>query len=160
MKNWSVACCLVFAVTFASFWGCKKEDTYPITPVITFKKLDKFQNVSGMDSLELLFSFTDGDGDIGANKGDTTNRDVFVKIFELKNGVFEEFINLAAPLEYNIPYLEPRGNNVSLKGDIKINIEYNIVQPNDTIYYELYIKDRARHSSNVITTSTIITRIQ
>ncbi|HMT29812.1 MAG TPA: hypothetical protein PKD91_11080 [Bacteroidia bacterium] len=148
---------LVILVAIAS---CKKEETYPVTPVISFKSLVKFQNVFSNDSLELTFSFTDGDGDIGTAEGDSVNRDVFVKLFEKKNGVFVEFVNLNAPLEYNIPYLVPRGNNSSLVGDIKINIDYNILQPNDTIKYELYIKDRARHSSNSITTSEIITNIQ
>ena len=151
---------IVLMAALAIGIGCKREDTYPITPEITFKSLDKFQNISNTDSLELVFSFTDGDGDIGTIKLDSVNRDIFVKIFEMKNGSFVEFTNLIAPLEYNLPYLEPRGNNNSLKGDIKINIEYNVIQPNDTIRYELYIKDRARHESNTITTSAIITNIQ
>lgn len=78
----------------------------------------------------------------------------------MKNGAFVEFTNLAAPLEYNMPYLVPRGNNKSLVGDVKINIDYNVIQPNDTIMYELYIKDRARHTKNTIATSAIVTNIQ
>ncbi|MBL0342417.1 MAG: hypothetical protein IPP71_16830 [Bacteroidetes bacterium] len=150
----------LFVMLIVVLTGCKDEETYPITPEISFKSLVKFQNVANSDSLELVFNFTDGDGDIGTAEGDSVNRDVFVKIFEMKNGVFVEFTDLAAPLEYNIPYLEPRGNNNSLKGEIKINVEYNVIQPNDTIRYELYIKDRARNRSNSITTSTIITNIQ
>jgi len=144
---------------FGILTGCKDEKNYPDTPVITFKSLEKFSGSSGLDSLELTFSFTDGDGDLGSPSTDVTSRDIFVRLFEQKNGIFEEAV-LAAPLEYRLPYLEPRGNNNSLKGDVKINIDYNILQPNDTIYYKLYIKDRAGHQSNEITTSVIITRIQ
>ncbi len=139
--------------------SCKKDDTFPVTPEISFVSLVKYVSVSNNDSLELTFDFTDGDGDIGSPESNTSSRDIFAKLFELKNGVFEE-ANLAAPLEYRMPYLEPSGNNESLKGTVRINIDYNILQPNDTIRYELYITDRAGHKSNTITTSTIITRVQ
>jgi len=142
------------------FAGCKEENTYPTTPEIEFKSLTKYESASQLDSLELVFSFTDGNGDIGTPDIDTFNRDVFVKFFEMKNGVFVEFTNLAAPLEYKIPFLFPRGNNSSLVGDIKINVEYNYTQPNDTIRYELYMRDRARNKSNTITSSTIVTNVE
>ncbi len=141
------------------FGSCTDDETFPVTPEIGFKSLEKFTNINGLDSLMLTFSFTDGDGDLGSPESDVTSRDIFAKIFERKNGVFVEAV-LAAPLEYRLPYLQPSGNNQSLKGDIKINIDYNVLQPNDTIYYTLYIKDRAGHKSNQITTTTIVTRIQ
>jgi len=143
----------------AGMVACDDDETYPVTPEIAFRSLEKFVSVSQSDSLVLTFSFTDGDGDIGSPESDPARRDVFVKLFEKKNGVFEEAI-LAAPLEYRIPYLTPRGNNKSLKGDVRINIDYNILQPNDTIFYKVYIKDRADRKSNEITTATIITRVQ
>ncbi len=151
---------LLALLTTLVFSGCKDENTYPATPVIEFVSLTKYESVSQLDSLELVFSFTDGNGDVGTPDIDTVNRDVFVKFFEMKNGVFVEFTDLAAPLEYKIPFLFPRGNNSSLVGEIKINVEYNYIQPNDTIRYELYMKDRARNKSNTITTSTIVTNVQ
>jgi len=149
----------LFAILALVTAGCTDEETYPVTPEIKFKSLDKYYNSSGTDSLELIFSFTDGDGDLGTPSSDVITRDIFIRLFERKNGVFEEAI-LQAPLEYRLPYLEPRGNNKSLKGEVKINIDYNILQPNDTVYYKLFIKDRAGHMSNEVTTSTIITRIE
>jgi hypothetical protein len=139
--------------------SCSEDETFTATPVISFKSLDKYTASSGSDSLLLTFSFTDGDGDIGSAPDDAMRRDVFVTLFEKNNGVFEE-ASLGAPLSYRIPFLEPRGNNKSLKGDIKIVTDYNILRPNDTIFYKLYLEDRAGNKSNVITTSTIITRIQ
>ena len=140
--------------------SCTKEDTYPVTPEISFKSLEIFKNGSGKDSLLLTFTFSDGDGDIGTWEGDTVNRDVFVSMFEMQNGVFVKFNDPFGAFNYRIPFLKPRGNNKSLKGDIEINIDYNIFQPNDTIRYELYMKDRADHISNTISTSTIITGVQ
>lgn len=150
---------LLVPAVIAAVPGCQKEDKYPVTPEIEFKSLDIYKNSSGQDSLELIFSFTDGDGDLGTPEIDLTSRDIFVKIFELRNGVFVEPV-LPAPLEYKLPYLEPRGNNKSLKGDIKLNVDYNITWPNDTIRYSLYIKDRAGNQSNTITTSVIVTNVQ
>ncbi len=146
-------------IVFGIGAGCKKDDSFPITPEISFVSLVKYTSQNNQDSLELIFDFNDGDGDIGTPESNTSDRDIFAKLFELKNGVFTE-ANLAAPLEYRLPYLKPSGNNSSLKGSVQINIDYNILKINDTIRYELYIKDRAGHLSNTITTSTIITRVQ
>lgn len=150
---------LALSIGMFSLSSCSDEETYPVTPVIACKSLEKFQSLSGLDSLVLTFSFTDGDGDIGSAASDTFGRDVYARLFERNNGVFEE-APLSAPLEYRVPYLEPRGNNSSLKGDIRINIDYNILRPNDTIYYKVALEDRAGNRSNEISTATIVTRIQ
>lgn len=159
MKHSAIALLWVTIPVFILFAGCSDEETYPVTPAIQFVSLQKYSSLSGNDSLELIFSFTDGDGDLGSPPSDSLSRDIFVKLFEQRNGVFVE-ANLSAPLEYRMPYLEPRGNNESLKGEVKINIDYNILQINDTIYYELFIRDRAGRKSNEITTTTIVTRVQ
>ena len=152
-------CLLVLSIGLFSLVSCSDEETFPVTPVISFKSLEKFQSLSGLDSLVLTFSFTDGDGDIGSAASDTFGRDVYARLFERNNGVFEE-APLSAPLQYRVPYLEPRGNNSSLKGDIRISIDYNILRPNDTIYYKVLLEDRAGNRSNEISTATIVTRIQ
>jgi hypothetical protein len=149
----------MLSIGLFSLVSCSDDETFPATPVISFKSLEKFQSLSGLDSLVLTFSFTDGDGDIGSAASDTFGRDVYARLFERNNGVFEE-APLSAPLEYRVPYLEPRGNNSSLKGDIRISIDYNILRPNDTIYYKVVLEDRAGNRSNEISTSTIVTRIQ
>lgn len=151
---------VVFPAVAISFMiSCTDEDTYPVTPEISFKSLEKFQKVSQTDSIVLTFSFTDGDGDLGANIYDTLSRDIYVKFYELKNGVYVLFADPFGAFNYRMPYLEPRGNNKSLKGDVRINVDYNILQPNDTVKYELYIKDRAGHTSNTIQSTSIITGV-
>ena len=154
-----IPCLLVLSIGLFSLVSCSDEETFPVTPVISFKSLEKFQSLSGLDSLVLTFSFTDGDGDIGSAASDTFGRDVYARLFERNNGVFEE-APLSALLQYRVPYLEPRGNNSSLKGDIRISIDYNILRPNDTIYYKVLLEDRAGNRSNEISTATIVTRIQ
>src|SRR5688500_187581 len=102
--------------------SCTKEDTYPVTPEISFVSMEKLVNTSGNDSLVLTFAFTDGDGDVGTPKIDTVNRDVFVTLFELRNGVYVKYDDPFGVFNYRIPWLVPRGNNESLKGDIEISI--------------------------------------
>lgn len=140
--------------------SCSDEDTYPVTPEIAFKSLEIFNNAAQNDSVVLTFSFTDGDGDIGTPTIDTVSRDVFVKFYEKVNGVFVLFNDPFGAFNYRIPYLEPRGNNKSLKGDIRINVDYNPFIINDTVKYELYMKDRAGHSSNTIVSTTIVTKAE
>lgn len=149
---------LLAGITF--FWGCKKEDTYSKIPEIKFVSLEKFDYTTPFDSVVLTFSFTDGDGDIGVASSDTATRDAFAKLYELKNGTYEEWTIGTPILQYALPYMEPRGSNESLKGEISIAINYNILQPNDTIRYDLYIVDRAGNQSNTITTSSIVTSVQ
>jgi hypothetical protein len=152
---------LIFpAITLFLVPGCTKEDTYPVTPEITFGSLEKLANLSGKDSLVLTFGFTDGDGDIGTPKHDTLNRDVFLTMYELRNGTYVKYDDPFGVFNYRIPFMVPRGNNESLKGDIVIAVDYNIFQSNDTIYYDLYMKDRAGHVSNTISTSSIVTNVQ
>jgi hypothetical protein len=151
--------CFLMALSAISFVSCADDENFPVTPIITFGSIEQYQSINGLDSLVLSFAFTDGDGDIGSSPADTFGRDVYARLFESNNGVFEE-APLSAPLEYRIPYLEPRGNNSSLKGDIRINIDYNLLRTNDTIFYKVILEDRAGNRSNEITTSTIVTRAQ
>ena len=151
---------LVVAVTLQS---CEDNSNLPVTPGIEFKSLDKFSSVStGIDSLVLTFSFEDGDGDIGFPESDTSSRDIFVKLFEKQNGIFVPVVFTDTLLfTYRMPYLEPTGNNSSLKGEVIISyLGYLIGVPNDTVRYEVYIRDRAGHTSNTITTSEVVTTVQ
>jgi len=150
-------------VTVLTAPSCKKESSLPDVPQIEFKNLDKYaSSFSGIDSLVLTFSFEDGDGDIGTPSSDTITRDIYVTLFEKQNGVFTPIV-FPDPsiMTYRLPYLRPTGNNTSLKGDVVISyLGYLIGIPNDTVRYDVYIKDRAGHISNTISSSEIVTTVQ
>jgi hypothetical protein len=62
------------------------------------------------------------------------------------------------PLKYIIRYNEKLnrvGQNKTIKGEIKINIQYFIIPAQDTLRYEFYILDRAGNRSNTAYTSDI-----
>jgi hypothetical protein len=153
----------IIALSLFLMPGCQKDDNLPVIPEISFKSLLKYSSQNaGIDSLVLTFAFEDGDGDIGSPDSDTISRDIFVTLFEKQNGTFVPIVfSDTLLLTYRMPYLEPSGNNSSLVGDVVISyLGYLIGVPNDTVRYEIYIRDRAGHRSNTITTSEIVTTVQ
>jgi hypothetical protein len=65
--------------------------------------------------------------------------------------------DLMKPSAYRIPYMERTGTNKILKGTITIAMLYLFYNTadNDTIIYDISIKDRAENYSNTISTSEI-----
>ena len=111
----------------------------------------------------LTFSFVDGDGDIGLKQpdtliqGDSSYSNLFFTLFAMKNGNLEEVdsTELAFPLNYRIPYLEPTGKDLTLKGEIQTKFMYVLFQY-DTLLYRFYLTDRADHQSNRESTPLIV----
>lgn len=150
---WSLAGILLLS-------SCLKGVQYPPEPVI------ELISVVFTDSIEpqlgnkmyiglITFGFTDGDGNIGVNQGDTTEN-MFVHEIGIVNGEHQAPIDLS----YTIPYLTPDGQNKSLKGEIDVELFLEPAPPKphvyDTVIFELYIVDRSNNKSNIITTPTIV----
>ena len=151
-------CCLLFQV------ACKKGPEYPIEPAITFKDFVKIPNNTGHDDkANLIISFTDGDGDIGLEEGDTMSPynstskyyyNFFITYYEVKNGI-DSLIELPFTNNSRIPVITPTGRNKAIKGDIQIELFIrNPTAINDSICFDVSICDRALHVSNVIRTPT------
>lgn len=149
---------LLFALGATQF--CVKPPDYPKEPVIEFIGLSKNvlqQGKAKGDSLNISFSYTDGDGDLGFPKTDPT-ASVFVRD---DRDSFSKF-------EYQLPYVEPQGASNGISGEISILIPTSCcifttdqgfklacdLVPDtflyDTLYYYIKIRDRAGHMSNEI----------
>lgn len=154
----------VFIILLA---GCPDIEVIPEIPEIEFlsfaitEDMDDLGNIILMGGL--IFSFQDGDGDIGLPEPDTiTPGDISIYnlFFTMYKKIGGEYIKLGedelgAPLYYRIPYIEPReGQNKILRGEINIDFEYPTIQY-DTIRYDFYITDRALHKSNIELTPDI-----
>lgn len=147
-----------------STWACVDPPNYPVEPVITFKSLSKRtllqRPLNQRDSIQITFTFTDGDGDLGFQ--DTTSS-VFIRDGE------DNF----SRLPYRIPYIEQQGAGNGISGEItliaptvcckytdpveKISLAcQNVPIKLDTIFYIISIKDRAGHLSNEIRTDPIL----
>ncbi len=160
----------IFFILFAGlvlFFSCRKIESYPEIPFIEFKSFTLRDTIEPLLEIpgkigELVFSFVDGDGDIGLPKSDSTTIDsvnLFFTMYEKINGEFIKVDedDLATLINYRIPFIEMEGQNKTLKGEIQVDFFYIkiFLIKYDTIKYEFYIIDRALHKSNVETTSDI-----
>lgn len=109
---------------------------------------------------KLKFYFEDGDGDIGLKESPTSggdSRNLFLTLYRKTAGVMEPALpdDPVYPSSYRLPYIERTGQNKLVKGKITILMLYLFYQESDTIMYEFYIQDRAKHNSNTAATCEI-----
>jgi hypothetical protein len=145
--------------------SCVKPPDYPNTPVIKFKSMSKTQmkqGTQGEDSLTVVFTYTDGDGDLGYPGNDA------------KPSIFIQDARDSFPkYSYKIPYVEPQGTGNGISGEISIvlpttcciytnpqgvKLACNNVPAffkKDEFFYRINIKDRAGNVSNTIATDKI-----
>ena len=156
---------MFFLVTFFS---CQKIEKVSPVPEINFKSFtvtDAYDTLGNRIKLgELVFSFIDGDADIGvdqtAQPGDSNYYNLFLIPYKKVDGVYSEIEvdPYLPPLNYRIPYdsrMDRVGQDKTLKGEISLDIQYQVVPPYDTIRYDFYVRDRAYHKSNVASTTDI-----
>lgn len=148
-----VGLCLLLA-------SCADAPNYPITPVIEYlgvNKLQVLQEPLGPDTLEIYFSFTDGDGDLSIED----SIDIF--LYDSRTPT------LLSP--YKIPTIPEEGTSNGIRGDITVRIK-NVNRgiccianqfpcstttdnPVESFSYEIQIRDRAGNMSNRIQTEAI-----
>ena len=149
-------------LSFLAVASCEPFEKVSEVPEITFKSFELYE----IDTLsmriktgELVFSFIDGNADIGVTTGgtqkDTLN--LFLIPSQKLNGEYEPIEDVDT-LKYGIrddEKLTRVGQNKTIKGEIKLQIYYFLIPPYDTIRYDFYIKDRAGNQSNMESTSDI-----
>ncbi|MBL4753137.1 MAG: hypothetical protein JKY52_06025 [Flavobacteriales bacterium] len=146
------------ALLIAGLTSCLEGSQFPDEPEIEFistvftDSVDLLGNQSFIGIITL--GFTDGDGDIGIRQGDTT-KNMFVFQVGIDNGQNQAPTNLS----YGIPFVTPSGQNKNIKGeiDVEINIPNPLINPYpyDSVFFEIYIEDRGKNQSNMITTPSI-----
>lgn len=139
--------------------NCITRPDFPIEPVIEFVSMNDnqmVQNSFNTDSIQVTFSFTDGDGDLG----DQDSLNIFIRDNR------DQFITS----KYRLPELPPEGAQRGVRGEITLTIyttccifpdgtppcEASLQYPTDTLRYDIYIRDRAGNISNTISTNPII----
>jgi len=156
---------LLIIVTSTIISSCIQSQKFPDEPQIEFvaytftDSMDLLSNVTHLGLLTI--SFTDGDGDIGLYQSETQYPyDFNIFIYRIGISAGAPVLTDMDTLNFRIPYLTPESQNKTLRGEIDIDINLYKDQipkyPYDTMYYELYIKDRALHVSNIITTPEIV----
>ena len=158
MKNWSKLAFLFLLIVCISWItsSCIKKKDYPVIPNIKFEYLSRTP-----DSVNIVISFTDGDGDVGnIMTQDSTTTSLFIEYYELRNNIWHHIIadSLAVPYYYVIPSVTPNSKNKTLEGEIDVKLEsyFNPFTPYDTIKYTVQLFDRALNRSNIVETNSII----
>jgi hypothetical protein len=120
--------------------SCGKNGDYPSVPDLTFKSIGPSDVYSG-DSLAITCGFKDKEGDIN---GDS---------------IFFRANNAAVFAPYQIPNFPQQGN---LQGDIILVLQSNDLSfpagPGavDTVYFDVYIRDRRGHISDTVRTTPVL----
>lgn len=155
---------IVIIISLFFVFGCKKNNPEPVAPIITF--LDATLSAD-KTFINVRFDFFDGDGDLGLkqneNQGDQ-QFNLFVEYYEMTNGVWIKKSPVVSwntsenkfdttELHLRLPFIENETNG-ELKGETSVDLFYDFNA--DTLKYELLLKDRALHNSNIIETSAII----
>ena len=164
---------------------CQKPVEYPIEPKITYEGFTYLINADSTFSGEgiIAFSYTDGDGDLGLDDGDTLppfgfhDTHYYNMVIDYLKCVNGEFVKMpllsphvpTSPADTLVLYdtvtfnarfkrlrdsEEPKA--ISGTMEYKLTVQ-NPFSPNDTVKFEIRIFDRALHESNVIQTEPIFT---
>lgn len=153
---------LVSMLLAGGFSSCVKEKNFPIEPAITFKSYNTF---GGDDSADCIIKFKDGDGDIGVQDGDTaTDLEMKYLYYDTTDLQFHPMDSSLADTtfdtlfyRYRVPYITPDGQYKALDGEIKVKLRAPPIYGlgHDKVKFEITLKDRAGHKSNMVTTSEI-----
>jgi hypothetical protein len=142
--------------------SCVNPPDFPDVPKIEFVGMSKdtiLQGVFQQDSLFVVFSFEDGDGDLGRKANADENNVFFIdtRTSEIDNS-------------FGIPFIPSQGSSNGIQGEVEILLfstcclfetgqdpcTASTIEPFDFLQYEIYIVDRAGNESNRIMTDTIM----
>ena len=164
---------------------CQKPVEYPVEPKIVYEGFTYLMNDDSTFSGEgvISFSYTDGDGDLGLDEGDTLPPfgfhdshyyNMVIDYLKCENGVFvktpllsphvptspDDTLVLFDTVTFNARFKRLRDSEepkaISGTMDYKLTVQ-NPFSPNDTVKFEIRILDRALHESNTIQTDPIFT---
>ncbi len=138
---------LLTAFAIATFSFCKKTELQD-APKIEFKSASKTVLAAGIDSLSLIISYSDGDGDLGENDANAVN--CFV----------QDSRSPALLYQLRIQQLAPDGTKISIKGELALTLPPTGLVDNsnteETAVFSIKIYDRAGNESNLVESPAIL----
>lgn len=156
-----IAICLL-AVMLAT--ACRKDpDQFSEIPHVEWREAELEVVGNPQDNrrnLILKVYFNDRDGDIGVAPGSTpdscdySDYNLFIHYFEKVGNSYEEILPTDSCLPFHVilPDLTPQGQNKVLEGEINNTFSYFAFPRNpgvDSVKFEVQLKDRAGHMSNI-----------
>lgn len=169
MKKNLIYTLLLLALGYAS---CIEKPVYPTEPVIAYKDLIRYGlNPLQPDSVEVVVSFTDNEGDIGLDQADThgifNDGNIWLVYYydSANTGTWAAWdTSLANPIpfdtlkyHYRVPPVLPEGDPAEpMKGLIYVKLftKDNGISTivHERIKFGVYMFDKAMHKSNIIET--------
>lgn len=128
--------------------ACTKVDTspsFPIEPNIRLIQVNHEEVQEFQDTLEILLSYEDGDGDLG-------NLDPDIPGLVVKDA------RLSEPDSFHLQPLAPSGASVSIQGELLVRLPQLFLLGNgmtESTRFRIKLLDRAGHESNEIETPQI-----
>lgn len=135
--------------------ACVKPPEYPDTPEINFLRISKSEIRQNVDTTDITFYFTDGDGDIGLSDDNPSTN---VTLTDTRTGFQESF---------KIPFIPQQGVASGISGEITLTVlatcclnSNPICQPTpnanpEEIIYTIQVRDEAGNDSNLIEVTPI-----
>jgi hypothetical protein len=157
---------IISAILVILLVSCLKEKEFPIEPYIEFKSYTKILNPPDTipAGLKVSITFTDGDGDIGLYDYETEppyDYNLFIDVLKLVNGQPELIIFPDTNMTFNsrIPVVDENLSEKPIEGVIEYTFDYLLLRSfliDDTIAFDISIKDRALNQSNIIRTPYLV----
>jgi hypothetical protein len=133
---------MVLALFFSS---CEKEEIISDIPSIELIETTPTQVVELTEPIYFKISYRDGNGDLGENNPDVHNLILRDPRIDIK-------------YEYRISELVPGGADVPISGTLVFSIPNAFItdgSAQQSVNFEIYVKDRAGNKSNVINSGTV-----
>ncbi len=151
-------------------FSCLEKQEYPVIPALEYIGFTKLMHpVLEYDSIGiLLLSYTDGDGDLGLSRPDTSSYNFFVSYYRMENGElkpgtrFNPTTGEIDTIYFNNRFYQLAPDDYAgwIKGEIEDTIrplyDPRSTKTQDTILFKIYMVDRAGNQSNTVETPLII----
>jgi hypothetical protein len=127
--------------------SCKKEQPISVIPAIKFVSMAPNPAKKYQDTVTIVISYVDGDGDLGIDSPDAKN----LYVTDSRNNVVSQF---------RIHQLAPTGSNIAIEGNLDVVLPpqgfVNDSNTTETATFSIYVVDRAGHQSNTVQTTPLV----
>ena len=161
IRLYGITFLLVFTLILSS---CRKESNFSIVPELRFKEYQ-----ATPDSLKIVLEFTDGDGDLGLDDGDTlppfnpssfayNNLFLYYQV-KTNDSTFTYFVKNGTDTVrfwYRYRNITPIGQKKVLEGELVASLPAPYSVPGvDSFRYEIFMLDRSLNRSKSVFTPVI-----
>jgi hypothetical protein len=139
----------LFFSSILFLFSCSKKtelkDSVNPRPKIKLNSMNNTEYTQFKDSILIVISYEDGDGDLGFEDAD-------------KHSLFVKDSRLQKSDSYYVPPLAPPESNIPIKGELNIVLPPPFIlsnAPSENVYFEIQLQDRAGNMSNLVVSPTV-----